>query len=369
MNFFDCKNQKKCKLFDPQTVYNKVFMLNLSSLSLKIKNNQLKILDQTKLPFEEKWVICDTLEEMIQAIKLLKVRGAPLIGVSAACFLTTYINNENINNKNFTNEQIIEIANKLKSSRPTAVNLMNAIDQMIETLITKGKNSLLEKAKEIFLQDVELCQKMADHGEKVIKNNDNILTHCNTGALATVGIGTALGVIKKAHDNKKNIHVYVDETRPLLQGARLTTWELKKYNINYTLICDNMAASLMKTGKISKVFVGADRIATNGDFANKIGTYSLAVNCKFHNVPFYVVAPTTTIDFKCSNGNKIKIEQRPNEEIRGYVHPDNKIMWAEDNESTYNPAFDITPNELVTAWILDSGIIYPKKNKKNIFNN
>ncbi|OFZ80758.1 MAG: S-methyl-5-thioribose-1-phosphate isomerase [Bdellovibrionales bacterium RIFOXYD1_FULL_55_31] len=194
-----------------------------------------------------------------------------------------------------------------------------------------------------------LCEAMAEHGSALIQDGDSILTHCNTGGLATAGIGTALGVIRRAHEQGKRLHVYVDETRPLFQGARLTAWELQKLGIPYTLICDNMAASLMGQGKVSRIFVGADRIARNGDAANKIGTYSLAVQAAYHRIPFYVVAPRTTLDEKCATGKDIPIEERAPDEVRGGHSP----KFA----PVYNPAFDVTPRTLITELILDSGLM------------
>lgn len=202
---------------------------------------------------------------------------------------------------------------------------------------------------------------MADHGEALIKDGDNILTHCNTGGLVTAGIGTALGVVIRAHNKGKKVHVYVDETRSLLQGARLTTWELEKNGIPYTLNCDNMAAALMQTGKVQSIFVDADRIALNGDFANKIGTYNLAVLAHFHNIPFYVVAPYTTIDFNCKNGANIPIEQCMMDEVRGAKGSFGEVIWSLENSQVFNPAFDVTPAELVTAFVLSSGLIAPSK--------
>ena len=206
----------------------------------------------------------------------------------------------------------------------------------------------------LFDEDVKLCELMAKNGNKVIEHNDRILTHCNTGGLATVGEGTALAVIKEAHREGKEIKVFVDETRPLLQGGRLTTWELTKEGVPYQLICDNMAAHLMAQGAVDKVIVGSDRIAINGDFANKIGTYSLAVLCHFHNVPFYVAAPYTTVDQECETGKDIPIEQRDPGEVRGQNIVEKG--WAPLESDVYNPAFDVTPAHLVTGWILDTGL-------------
>eukprot|EP01129_Flabellula_baltica_P010392 TRINITY_DN4384_c0_g1_i3.p1 TRINITY_DN4384_c0_g1~~TRINITY_DN4384_c0_g1_i3.p1 ORF type:complete len:217 (-),score=37.64 TRINITY_DN4384_c0_g1_i3:9-659(-) len=198
-----------------------------------------------------------------------------------------------------------------------------------------------------------MCDKMSNYGAELIEDGDNILTHCNTGSLATMGLGTALGVIKAAWAQGKKIHVYVDETRPLLQGGRLTAYELKKEGIPYSIITDSMAAMLMKQNKIQKIFVGADRIALNGDFANKIGTYSVAVVAKYHNVKFYPVAPVSTIDFECETGESIPIEIRSDEEVHGAFG----TLWAPEGSPTYNPAFDVTPTELVTAYVLDSGVV------------
>jgi methylthioribose-1-phosphate isomerase len=236
--------------------------------------------------------------------------------------------------------------------------------------------NLVRIAMELIKTEEQMCQKMAEFGASLVKDGDNILTHCNTGSLATFGVGTALGVIRIAHKQGKKIHVYVDETRPLLQGGRLTAYELQKEGIPYTIICDNMAAALMRQGKVQRVFVGADRIAMNGDFANKIGsymacywafhttdntadcpgvlagTYSLAVVAKYHNVPFHTVAPVSTVDFKCETGNDIPIEERKREEVLGAFG----TIWAPHQANTFNPAFDVTPGELVTSIILDSGI-------------
>ena len=275
-------------------------MKNLKSLSLEVKENKLSILDQTLLPHEERWVEVSTSEDLVGIIKKLQVRGAPLIGVSASIILALE------STKDYSKEDLLKKAKQLKQARPTAVNLMVCVDRLI-TLINQDATpkELQVEAENIFNEDVELCQKISNFGAELINEGDNIITHCNTGGLATVGSGTALGIIKKAHEQGKNIHVYVDETRPLLQGGRLTTWELKKLGIPFTLICDNMAGHLMLQNKIDKCFVGADRIATNGDFANKVGTYSLAILCKTHNIPFYVAAPYTTVDFDCPNGKEV----------------------------------------------------------------
>lgn len=214
----------------------------------------------------------------------------------------------------------------------------------------------MSEAIGIFQEDVELCERIARNGVSVIRQNDGILTHCNTGSLATAGRGTAFGVFHLAHEQGLGVHVYVDETRPLLQGGRLTAWECRKRGIPHTLIADNMAAWEMKQGRVQKVIVGADRIAMNGDFANKIGTYGLAILCKHHGIPFYVAAPRTTLDPACGSGERIPIEQRAPSEVLGVSGAFGKIIWAPEGTQVDNPAFDVTPSELVTGWILDTGL-------------
>ena len=328
-------------------------MKNLESLSLKLTDGQLFILDQQMLPDQENWVSVENPDHMIQIIKDLKVRGAPLIGIAAALSLGLWSQNKpNLN-------EFLECSQSLRESRPTAVNLMNALDRMNQVAESTDVNSeaIMNKAIELYDEDVELCLKMAKAGAELINDGDNILTHCNTGGLATVGVGTALGVITQAHALGKKIHVYVDETRPLLQGGRLTTWELQKAGVPYTLICDNMSGSLMAQSKVQKVFLGADRIAMNGDFANKIGTYNLAVLCDYHNVPFYTVAPKTTIDFDCESGEKIPVELRKDSEVKGVFGTFGEIRWAPKQAETYNPAFDVTPVELLTGMVVDNQVV------------
>lgn len=326
-------------------------MKTLQSDGLQYKDGQLLILDQTRLPNEEIWLNCQSLEEMYQAIFQLCVRGAPLIGVAASMFIGKYAMEQQ------SKEKLMHAIDYLISSRPTAVNLQLLLDQHRDILTQSDSfNAHLELAIKHFEEDVTLCENMATHGAGIIRDGDTILTHCNAGSLATVGIGTAVGVIKKAAQTKKDIHVFVDETRPLLQGARLTTWELNRANVPYQLICDNMAAFLMQQRKVDVILVGADRICRNGDFANKIGTYGLAVLAKHHDVPFYAVAPYTTIDFECEQGSEIPIEQRAAEEVRGIKFKGEPLCWSMQNAEVYNPAFDVTPAELVTGYILDTGI-------------
>jgi methylthioribose-1-phosphate isomerase len=282
---------------------------------------------------------------MAELILTLAVRGAPLIGVAAALSLALYAE------RGATRGKFLEAARLLRESRPTAVNLAAAVDRMIAVAGAESGSSTLDVpaivacAEIIFDEDVRLCEAMAERGAAFIDDGDAILTHCNTGGLATVGIGTALGVIRRAFEQGKRIHVYVDETRPLLQGARLTAWELGRLGIPYTLICDNMAGALMSEGRVQKIFVGSDRIAANGDAANKIGTYGLAVLAHFHRVPFYVVAPRTTFDASCPSGDAIPIEQRSADEVRAGKSPEGCDVW--------NPAFDVTPRKLITSIVLD----------------
>ena len=333
-------------------------MIDFACTSLKVTSQGLFILDQTQLPQKEIWLESTSPESMIQIIRELKVRGAPLIGVAAALQLGLLA-------EKGADATVIEKAMwALREARPTAVNLMNAMDRVLRALKKGGPRSVTIEAENICREDVVLANGMAKQGAALLNNGERILTHCNTGGLATVGIGTALGVVIEGARQGKKPHVYVDETRPLLQGGRLTTWELEQHKIPYTLICDNMAAYLMQLGKIDRVLVGADRIAANGDFANKVGTYSVAVNAKFHGVPFFVVAPRTTVDPNCPHSGGIPIEERPAHEVRGARGAFGNVEWAASNAEVWNPAFDVTPEALVTAWILDDGV-FTREDVKN----
>ena len=304
-------------------------MKELESLGLRRRNGRLEILDQTKLPHSEDWIEVKNADHMVAIIQRLAVRGAPLIGVAAALALALEKGKENIQKKCLA----------LRDARPTAVNLMHAMDRMRRVLEKDGEGAIPVEAEKIFEEDVALCLGMAKRASEVIRDGESIITHCNTGGLATAGVGTALGAIRLAAEAGKKIHVYVDETRPLLQGSRLTTWELARLNIPFTLICDNMAAFLLSKGKVQRAFVGADRIAVNRDVANKIGTYGLAVQCKYHQVPFYVVAPSTTYDPLCKTGKDIPIEERGSAEVIGERGYSKSQVW--------NPAFDVTPGALI----------------------
>lgn len=327
-------------------------MKTMLSMALRYGAGKMELLDQTQLPNKEVWLHIQTLEEMDEAIKSLRTRGAPLIGVAASVFLGKSLE-EGLSIEDFKRQAAV-----LRESRPTAVNLMNCIDLlMAKANGGASREELVAEIERLFDEDVALCKGMGENGAALIDDGDGVLTHCNTGGLATVGIGTALGVIQTAHEQGKKIHVYVDETRPLLQGGRLTTWELEKLGVPYTLICDNMAAALMRDGKIQKAIVGADRIALNGDFANKTGTYSVAVACKAHGIPFMTAAPFTTVDFDCETGAEIPIEERVGFEVKGVRGAFGEAMWAPEKANVYNPAFDVTPAELVSAWVFDNGVL------------
>lgn len=308
--------------------------------------NTLLMIDQRKLPHKREYYACKTLEDVCYAIKNMVVRGAPAIGVAAAFGFVLGIR-ENL--------EADHISRKLISTRPTAVNLSWAVCRMKE--FYRLGLDVEQKALEIYNNDIAINKKIGENGSKVILDNFNILTHCNAGALATAGYGTAVGVIRAAFERGKNIHVYVDETRPFLQGARLTAFELNELGIKNTLICDNMAGYLMKSKKIDLIVVGADRIARNGDVANKIGTYSLAVLAKYHKVPFYVAAPFSTFDPDTECGNDIAIEERSDTEIKEI----GGVKIACENQKCYNPAFDVTPSELVTGIITEKGIFKASK--------
>jgi methylthioribose-1-phosphate isomerase len=328
--------------------------MKLDSRALRYEDGKLSVLDQQLLPMEQKWLLIEEPHQMISVIQSLKVRGAPLIGVAAALSLADWFVKTKPSRANF-----LTMAQKMREARPTAINLMNAVDRMTAV----PEQELFSTAVQIFNEDVELCEQMSLCGSEQISDGDGILTHCNTGGLATVGIGTALGAITKAWQQKKKIHVYVDETRPLLQGGRLTAWELEQLQIPHTLICDNMAGYLMSQGKIQKAFVGTDRIALNGDFANKVGTYSVAVLCHYHKIPFYVVAPSTTVDKNCKSGKDIPIEERKPFEVRGVEGSFGSVQWASSGSPVYNPAFDVTPVDLVTGIIIDN-VCYSQKDLK-----
>ncbi len=334
--------------------------------TIEWKNNKVILFDQTRIPTDEIYLEISDYRELAKAIKELKVRGAPAIGIAGAFGVCLGANEIDTDNTEEFNQRIKIIIDELAVTRPTAVNLFWALERMSSRLednknVSEIKAELLREAQIILEEDKIICQKMGENGASLLKDGDTVLTHCNSGALATGGIGTAVGAIHTAFNQGKKIKVFADETRPLLQGARLTTWELLKAGIDVTLICDNMAAYVMQQGLVDCVLLGADRIAANGDAANKIGTYGLGVLAKHHKIPFYVVAPTTTFDLNIKNGSEIPIEQRASEEVTfGFGK-----QTAPDDVPVYNPAFDVTPKELITAIISEQGIYYPPFDLKN----
>ncbi len=329
------------------------------------ENNSLRTIDQRKLPLVEDWIQLKTIDDYFTAIKELKVRGAPAIGVTAAFGVLSALSHENSIEK--IREKGFSAIQTLSKSRPTAVNLFYALNKMKTILndlditdVQKFKDTIKNEAFSVFNYEIDTCNKMADFGNELIKEKMNILTHCNTGMLASPGIGTALGIAYRAFEMKKDIHVYVPETRPLLQGGRLTIYELNKAGIPYTLLTDNMRGYIFDKGLIDIVLVGADRIAINGDTANKIGTYESAVLAKAHNIPFYVAAPVSTIDFSIDTGKDIIVELRDANEVTSINGK--KISIA---LNTINPAFDITPNTLINGIITEKGIVKPCRKEIN----
>ncbi|MBQ6737777.1 MAG: S-methyl-5-thioribose-1-phosphate isomerase [Synergistaceae bacterium] len=336
-------------------------MLNYESV--RLDNDELILLDQTKLPNEINILRLTDIKDIWQAIYKLQVRGAPAIGVAAAFGL--YISAMKIES-NYYDEFfncVHEAKEYLNSARPTAVNLSWALNRMEKVIsdnpdksVSELKKLLKSEAIAIKSEDSEMCRKIGEHGLTLIKNGDGILTHCNAGQLATSKYGTALAPIHLGRERGMNFHVFCDETRPLLQGARLTAFELIADGVDTTLICDNMASQVMKNGWINAVFVGCDRVAANGDACNKIGTSGVAVLAKYYKIPFYVFTPTSTIDMSIENGDKIIIEQRPSNEVTETWY---KKRMAPEDVKIYNPAFDVTDHELITAIITEHGIIRP----------
>lgn len=331
------------------------------------KNNAVVLIDQNALPLVQRQVICTRYQEVIAAIRDLTVRGAPAIGVAAAFGAALGARSLGTLPPEKFQKKFEALCNEIAAARPTARNLFWALERMKDclarTMADGRKNpaaALIAEAKRICAEDIEINRRMGQNGSALIAGGDRILTHCNAGALATAGYGTALGVIRAANEQGKKISVYVDETRPVLQGARLTAWELKKEKIPATLITDNMAGFLMQQGKIDKVIVGADRIAANGDAANKIGTYSVAVLACAHGIPFYIAAPLSTFDFSLRTGAEIPIEERSAAEVTGF----RGVPVAPRGMKVYNPSFDVTPAELITAIITEKGVIKNPDAKK-----
>jgi len=327
------------------------------------RNGQLIIIDQTLLPNAHVHKTLNTLAEVWEAIKVLRVRGAPAIGVCAAFGVLVGMREKQPKDVAGARAAVRASADYLATSRPTAINLFNALDRMKRVAGDNAATSDVEQysrrieaeAIAIFEEDQVLCRAIGDCGAALIRNGDGVLTHCNAGGLATSGYGTALAVMFRAHELGRRFHVFADETRPLLQGARLTAWELMHAGIDVTLLCDNTAAQVMREGRVQLVVVGADRIAANGDTANKIGTYNVALIAHAHGVPFYVAAPFTTFDITLKTGAGIPIEQRdPDEVIRGFGK-----QTAPEGVKVYNPAFDVTPAHLIAGIITEKGILRP----------
>jgi len=331
---------------------------------LRWEHDQRKVylLDQTRLPVEEVWLEITTPEQMAEAIRMLRVRGAPAIGHAAAYGVVLSVREEERGTSAY--QRALQAIELLGRTRPTAVNLFRSLERMRAVVETFREDRLfdplLAEAKAMYAEDQQASRQIGLHGLEVIKPGMNVLTHCHTGGVATSGYGTALAVFHLAKEQGIPIHVYVDETRPLLQGARITAWELMKADIPATLITDSMAGMLMQQGRVDAVFVGADRVAANGDVANKIGTYSLAVLAAAHNIPFYVALPLSTVDLDMPHGGAIQIEERAPEEItHGFGR-----QTAPAGVKVYNPAFDVTPAYLVTAWITERGIVRPPFEEK-----
>ncbi len=335
------------------------------------KNNKIRLIDQTKLPRKFAYIDIDNPKSLWQAIKELRVRGAPALGAAAGLGMYLGIKDYPGSDWSGFSRKLNSVAKYIASSRPTARNLFWGIERICEVAlnnrrktVSQIKRIILAEGKKIMQEDMVSCRKMGEYGAKLLKNNDKILTICNAGILATIDYGTALGVIYSAHKQGKKIKVFSCETRPLLQGARLSAWELHKQGVDVTMIADNTAAHLMDNGKIDAVIAGADRIAANGDSANKIGTFNLAILAKYHKIPFYIAAPKSTFDLKIKNGQSIEIEIRKREEVT-------KILLKKDTApfgaKVLNPAFDVTSHQLISGIITDYGVIrqpYIKNIKK-----
>ena len=330
--------------------------------TLEWTNQGVRFLDQTKLPTEEIYVTCSTYEEVADVIRKMVVRGAPAIGVAAAMGVALGTRDAEGDHVSELRRNFDQICETMGETRPTAVNLFWAIRRMQSKFeassdlpVEQIKHILITEAQRMYLEDIAANEAMGRHGATLLPASGGVLTHCNAGALATCGYGTALGVIRAAVESGKKIQVYADETRPFLQGSRLTAWELMKDGIPTTVISDNMAGAMMKQGKIAAVVVGADRIAANGDVANKIGTYTLAILAKEHGIPFYVAAPLSTVDLETPDGSLIPIEQRSSREV---THFAGKLITP-DGVKVENPAFDVTPAKYITAIVTEQGIAKP----------
>lgn len=332
----------------------------MENIRLSEDGKKVIILDQTKLPGKTEYLTLENIEEMYDAIFHLKVRGAPAIGIFAGYAIYCLCRKIETERYDTFYRKFTEYKDYLNSSRPTAVNLNWALNRM-QTVITKHNTApvpeivalLRKEAHKIHEEDIQMCRAISEYGLSLIKDGDGILTHCNAGPLATSRYGTALGPILLGTEKGMHFHVYADETRPLLQGARLTSYELSEAGVDVTLICDNMASIVMKQGRVQACFVGCDRVAANGDTANKIGTSGVAILAKYYGIPFYVLGPTSTIDMQCAAGDDIQIELRDEREIKEKFY---KEPMAPENVKCYNPAFDVTPHELISGIVTEYGI-------------
>ena len=327
--------------------------------TLRWSDEGVQFIDQTKLPVEERWVCCNNYQEVAEAIRLMIVRGAPAIGVAAAMGIALGVRDLEATGLSDLRRGFGEICRVMGETRPTAVNLFWAIrrmqqrfEQLSSTTVSEIRQALIREALVMYDEDIATNRRMGQNGAPYMPEKGGVLTHCNAGALATAGYGTALGVIRAAVEQGKQLRVYADETRPFLQGARLTAWELMQDNIPVTLICDNMAGVMMAQGKIQAVITGADRIAANGDTANKIGTYTVAILAKEHGIPFYIAAPWSTVDLETADGAAIPIEQRAAREV---THM-GCMQTAPENVEVENPAFDVTPARYIRAIITERGV-------------
>ncbi|NIM19101.1 MAG: S-methyl-5-thioribose-1-phosphate isomerase [Candidatus Latescibacteria bacterium] len=349
--------------------------------TIRFKKGTIEIIDQTRLPAEYEIIPLRSVESLCDAMKKLAIRGAPALGVAGAFGLllgieekwrregSWFFDSEKVDASDFPkdvsvsaiSDQVATVADKIGGTRPTAINLFWALDRMRKVCEGNWRstrdliNALYSEAKAIFREDLDICKRLGERGAALLKDGDSVLTHCNTGGLATSGYGTALGIVVAAVESGKRIEVYADETRPLLQGSRLTAWECKQRNIPVTIVCEGSAGYLMSKGIVSRVIVGADRIAANGDTANKVGTLNLAVIAKHYGVPFYVAAPYSTVDPSIKDGSQIPIEMRSEEEVKQFAG----VEVAPEGAGALNPAFDVTPHNLIAAIITDEEIHYP----------
>jgi len=330
-------------------------------------NHVIEMIDQRLLPQEFKIVSYDNCKDVADAIRAMVIRGAPAIGAAAAYGMAIAAFNSNVSNTDELLKDLQRAGDMLNQARPTAVNLSWAVRRMLGAAdgfmgsVDDLREHMLNQANNIADEDVETNKRMAEYGATLIEDGDHIVHHCNTGALATVDWGTALGTIRMAHEQGKNIHVFVDETRPRLQGARLTAWELEQYGISYDIIADGASGYLMRKGLVQKVFFGADRVAANGDVANKIGTYMLSLAAYDNGIPAYSVFPISTVDFDLDRGDLIPIEEREEAEVLQVMLKGKRV--TPETASARNPAFDVTPNRLLSGWVTEKGVIYPPFNE------